>query len=143
MNQDSIELAHLLRQGASMVRELKSLRRIDSMFAERLATDYEEALSELMPPPMMTVKTPATTPAKPPRTMAECMDLAISIVERDRPSPDEEILCRCSAYSSRHVLGEGDCCGCETSPDCEHWTRVPDYYGTGDRDNVRYERTEK
>ena len=131
-NEKAAELGHLLRQGASMVRELVSLHRLDVRFGERLARDYEDALAELMPPP-----------AKPVKTLADCLDLAISIVERDRPSPDEEILCRCSAYSSRHVLGEGDCCGCETSPDCHHWNRIPDYYGTGGRDNVRYERAEK
>ena len=49
MNKQQIELAHLLRQGAKMVRELKSLRRIDSRLAERLAKDYEEALPSLAP----------------------------------------------------------------------------------------------
>ena len=78
------EIAHLLRQGASMVRELVSLHRIDARFGERLAKDFEEALAELTPPPMMTVKTPATTPAKPAKTLVDFLDLAISIVEGDR-----------------------------------------------------------
>ena len=51
--------------------------------------------------------------------------------------------CRCAAYPHPHRLGGGDCCGCESAPDCGHWIRVPDYYGTGDHSNVRYERTEK
>ena len=68
---------------------------------------------------------------------------ATTAAELGRPKPATIIPCRCTAYSGAHPLGEGDCCGCETSPDCEHWTRIPDYYGTGDRDNVRYERREK
>lgn len=42
---NNIEIAHLLRQGASMVRELASLKRLDARFAERLETDYNEALA--------------------------------------------------------------------------------------------------
>ena len=45
MNKQQIELAHLLRQGAKMVRELRDLKRIDARFAERLETDYNEALA--------------------------------------------------------------------------------------------------
>ena len=93
-------------------------------------TDYEDAVGDMTAPP-----------ARPAKTLADCLDLAISIVER--PKTKDVIPCKCTAYLHTHFLGEGDCCGCETSPDCEHWTRVPDYYGTGDRDNVRYERVEK
>ena len=83
-NEKAAELGHLLRQGASMARDLVSLHRLDARFGERLARDYEEALAELMPPPTMTVKTPATTPAKPAKTLVDCLGLAISIVEGDR-----------------------------------------------------------
>ena len=125
------EIAHLLRQGASMAREMIGLRRLDARFGERLALDYEEALADLM------------QPARPAGTLADCLDLAISIVKQERPKTKDVIPCKCTAYLHTHFLGDGDCCGCETSPDCEHWTRIPDYYGTGDRDNVRYERREK
>ncbi len=97
------EICHLLRQGASMARELIGLHRLDARFGERLAKDFEEALTDLM-----------------------------------MPAPP----CRCTAYPHPHRLGSGDCCGCESAPDCWHWIRIPDYYGTGDRDNVRYERAE-
>jgi hypothetical protein len=63
------------------------------------------------------------------------------------PAPERaqapRMVCRCIAYTFPHRAQSGDCCGCETSPDCHHWNRIPDYYGTGDRDNVRYERAEK
>ena len=49
-DEKAAELGHLLRQGASMVRELVSLHRIDARFGERLVRDFEEALAELMPP---------------------------------------------------------------------------------------------
>ena len=42
---NNIEIAHLLRQGASMVRELAALKRLDARFAERLEADYNEALA--------------------------------------------------------------------------------------------------
>lgn len=42
------ELAHLLRQGASMVRELAALKRLDARFAERLEQDYNEALASVI-----------------------------------------------------------------------------------------------
>ena len=128
-NEKAAELGHLLRQGASMARELIGLRRLDARFGERLAKDFEEALAELTPPP-----------AKPVKTLADCLDLAISIVAGERPKQEP---CRCNAYQFPHRAKAGDCCGCETVPDCHHWTRIPDYYGTGDRDNVRYDRAEK
>ena len=37
------DLLHLLRQGASMARELVTLHRLDARFGERLALDYIEA----------------------------------------------------------------------------------------------------
>jgi len=43
------EIAHLLRQGASMAREMIGLRRFNTRFGEMLARDYEQALAELMP----------------------------------------------------------------------------------------------
>ena len=46
--QHRIEIAHLLRQGASMVRELASLKRFDTRFAERLEQDYNEALAYIV-----------------------------------------------------------------------------------------------
>ena len=45
---NNIEIAHLLRQGASMVRELAALKRLDARFAERLEQDYNEALAYVM-----------------------------------------------------------------------------------------------
>ena len=48
MNVQNIELAHLLRQGASMVRELRDLKRLDARFAERLEQDYNEALASVL-----------------------------------------------------------------------------------------------
>ena len=45
---NNIEIAHLLRQGASMVRELAELKRLDARFAERLECDYNEALARVM-----------------------------------------------------------------------------------------------
>ena len=48
MNAQQIEIAHLLRQGASMVRELAALKRLDARFAERLETDYNEALAGVL-----------------------------------------------------------------------------------------------
>ena len=45
---NNIEIAHLLRQGASMVRELRELKRLDARFAERLEADYNEALAYVM-----------------------------------------------------------------------------------------------
>ncbi len=128
-DEKAAELGHLLRQGASMARELIGLHRLDARFGERLARDFEDALAELMPPA-----------AKPAKTLADCLNLAISIVEGDRP---KQRPCRCNAYSFLHRAKSGDCCGCESAPDCGHWIRIPDYYGTGDHSNVRYERAEK
>ena len=48
MNRQQVEIAHLLRQGASMVRELAALKRLDARFAERLEQDYNEALAYIM-----------------------------------------------------------------------------------------------
>jgi len=48
VNTRQIEIAHLLRQGAKMVRELRDLKRIDARFAERLEQDYNEALAYIM-----------------------------------------------------------------------------------------------
>ena len=48
MNTRQIEIAHLLRQGASMVRELRDLKRLDARFAERLEADYNEALAAVL-----------------------------------------------------------------------------------------------
>lgn len=48
MNAQQIEIAHLLRQGASMVRELASLKRLDARFAERLEQDYRDALAAVL-----------------------------------------------------------------------------------------------
>ena len=48
MNTQQVEIAHLLRQGASMVRELASLKRFDARFAERLEADYNEALAYVL-----------------------------------------------------------------------------------------------
>ena len=48
MNAQQIELAHLLRQGASMVRELAELKRLDARFAERLEQDYRDALDSVL-----------------------------------------------------------------------------------------------
>ena len=45
MNRQQVEIAHLLRQGASMVRELAALKRFEARFAERLECDYNEALA--------------------------------------------------------------------------------------------------
>ena len=45
MNRQQAEIAHLLRQGAKMVRELAALKRLDARFAERLEADYNEALA--------------------------------------------------------------------------------------------------
>lgn len=47
-DQQQIEIAHLLRQGASMVRDLRDLKRLDARFAERLAQDYNEALAYVL-----------------------------------------------------------------------------------------------
>lgn len=47
-NQQQIEIAHLLRQGASMVRELRDLKRLDARFADRLEQDYREALTAVL-----------------------------------------------------------------------------------------------
>ena len=57
MNEQQIELAHLLRQGASMVRELAALKRLDARFAERLEQDYRDALAGVL------AKGPAPEPA--------------------------------------------------------------------------------
>ena len=63
------------------------------------------------------------------------------------PAPERaqapRMACRCDAYPFPHRAKAGDCCGCESAPDCHHWTRIPDYYGTGDHINVRYERVDK
>ncbi len=48
MNRQQVEIAHLLRQGASMVRELAALKRLDARFAERLEQDYRDALARVM-----------------------------------------------------------------------------------------------
>ena len=48
--------------------------------------------------------------------------------------------CNCGAYPFPHRKGGGDCCGCDDAPHCWHFDRIADYYGTGDKDNVRYER---
>ena len=45
---EKAEVAHLLRQGASMVRELRDLKRLDARFAERLEQDYRDALARVM-----------------------------------------------------------------------------------------------
>jgi hypothetical protein len=45
---ERIEIAHLLRQGASMVRELRDLKRLDARFADRLEADYNEALASVL-----------------------------------------------------------------------------------------------
>ena len=47
---ERVEIAHLLRQGASMVRELRDLKRLDARFAERLEQDYREALAYVVDP---------------------------------------------------------------------------------------------
>lgn len=48
MNKQQIELAHLLRQGAKMVRELRDLKRLDARFSARLEADYNEALAAVL-----------------------------------------------------------------------------------------------
>jgi hypothetical protein len=50
--------------------------------------------------------------------------------------------CNCWAYPFPHRKGGGGCCGCDDAPNCYHWERIADYYGTGDWDNVRFERKE-
>ena len=40
---NNIEIAHLLRQGASMVR-----KRLDALFAERLEQDYRDAMAAVL-----------------------------------------------------------------------------------------------
>ena len=48
MSIQQIEIAHLLRQGASMVRELAALKRLDARFADRLEQDYRDALAYVL-----------------------------------------------------------------------------------------------
>ena len=48
MNRQQAEIAHLLRQGAKMVRELAALKRFEARFAERLEQDYNEALASVL-----------------------------------------------------------------------------------------------
>ena len=45
---ERVEIAHLLRQGASMVRELRDLKRLDARFAERLEQDYRDAMAAVL-----------------------------------------------------------------------------------------------
>jgi hypothetical protein len=66
------EINLLLRQGAKMARDLTPLRKFDARFGERLAQDFTDAADELVD---MTKK--ART-----KTLGDCFDLALSIIER-------------------------------------------------------------
>lgn len=69
------ELNLLLRQGAKMARELTALRKFDARFGERLAQDFTDAADDLAD---MTKKTRT-------KTLGDCFDLALSIIESERP----------------------------------------------------------
>ena len=52
------------------------------------------------------------------------------------------MICNCDAYPFPHRLGSGACdeCGCPNAPECGHWIRTADPFGTGDSWMVEFER---